>query len=83
MPVHIVARLGVNSNDLSLLENSSVLEFEGLGIVTVLSEECDSFLIKPVKPKVGEPIDRDVRIFMGEVLNVDRPRVMVTLNRID
>jgi len=62
LPVHVVASLGVHSDDLGGIENSAILEFQELRVVTILSELSNSLRFKPVKPISREAIDGDVSV---------------------
>ena len=62
LPVHVVASLGVYSDNFSGVENSAILEFQELRVVTILSELSNSLRFKPVKPISREAIDGDVSV---------------------
>ena len=61
-PVHVVASLGVQSNELGLVVLSPVSKCERLAVVAVLREVSNDVWTKPLFPRPRKGVDGDVAV---------------------
>ena len=76
-PVEIIAGLRVHRNHFS-----SPIEWERFWIVTVLAKNLNFFLSQPVGilPSIFQVVDGVILTRLWEIMNIYRPRIMVTNN---
>ena len=83
LPILVVACLCVDANDLSVREDSAILKLEWGWVVSILSKLMQGLIIQPVSPGPWETINGLIDELWWEILDVNWPCIVVTLNRVD